>query len=469
LRFDSYDANTKVLQDPYSVAGYYKASEFENSGSGYTAPQQSGYVRPGNIGDEYAVYVNDNSPDASIIGYRNGEQWYDENGLAVNTPTELGSIVLPALRGFSTAVNDPQGEEYNPDNAFRDYTPSFVVMPRISFSFPIGDKANFYANYDILSMRPPEATLATPLTYFNFRNNRDLMANPNLRPQRTINYEVGYQQALNENSKLKFSLLYREERDLIQARQYVLAYPVTYKSFGNDDFSTVKSLKVEYDRRRMKNLRILANYTLQFAEGTGSSPTSSLNVAATDLRYIFPLDFDQRHDMFLLLDYRYGEGKAYDGPKIGKADILANTGANLSFNLFSGSPYTRKAIPGGIGTNFANAQTEGGINGARMPWNFRIDLRIDRDFTIGKKSKNPIDVNVYLRVQNVLNSRNILDVYPATGNPLDDGFLSIQDSPGLGLLADRGASYQLLYDLRMRDPFNISRPRRIFLGALFTF
>ena len=219
----------------------------------------------------------------------------------------------------------------------------------------------------------------------------------------------------------------------------------------------------------MKNLRILANYTLQFAEGTGSSPTSSLNVAATDLRYIFPLDFDQRHDMFLLLDYRYGEGKAYDGPKIGKADILANTGANLSFNLFSGSPYTRKAIPGGIGTNFANAQTEGGINGARMPWNFRIDLRIDRDFTIGKKSKNPIDVNVYLRVQNVLNSRNILDVYPATGNPLDDGFLSIQDSPGLGLLADRGASYQLLYDLRMRDPFNISRPRRIFLGALFTF
>jgi hypothetical protein len=469
LRFDSYDANTKVLKDPYSVSGYYTANEFENSASGYTAPQQSGFVRPGNIGDEYAVYVNDNSPDASVIGYRNGEQWFDENGLAVNTPTELGSIVLPALRGFSTAINDPQGEEYNPDNAFRDYTPSLVVMPRISFSFPIGDKANFYANYDILSQRPPEATLATPLTYFNFRNNRDLMANPNLRPQRTINYEVGYQQALNENSKLKFSLLYREERDLIQARQYVLAYPVTYRSFGNDDFSTVKSLKVEYDRRRLKNLRIIANYTLQFADGTGSSPTSSLAVAATDLRYIFPLDFDQRHDMFLLLDYRYGEGKEYDGPKIGKVDILENTGLNLNFNLSSGTPFTKRAIPGGIGTNFNSQQTEGSINGARMPWNFRIDLRLDRDFVIGKKSAKPVNCNVYVRVQNILNSRNVLNVYPATGDPLDDGFLTIQDSPGLGLLAERGASYQLLYDLRMRDPFNISRPRRIFLGALFTF
>lgn len=469
LRFDSYDANTKVLKDPYSVSGYYTASEFENTASGYTAAQQSGFVRPGNIGDDYAVYVNDNSPDASVIGYRNGEQWFDPNGIAINNPTQLGGIVLPALRGFSTAINDPQGEEYNPDNAFRDYIPSFIVMPRVSFSFPIGDKANFYANYDILSMRPPEATLATPLTYFNFRNNRDLMANPNLRPQRTINYEVGYQQALNENSKIKFSMLYREERDLIQARQFVLAYPVTYTSFGNEDFSTVKSLKVEYDRRRMKNLRILANYTLQFAEGTGSSPTSSLAVAAVDLRYIFPLDFDQRHTMFLLLDYRYGEGKKYDGPKWGKFDVFENTGINLNFNLASGTPYTRRAIPGGIGTNFRSQQTEGGINGALMPWNFRIDFRIDRDITIGKKSSNPMYCNVYLRVQNVMNTRNVLTVYPATGSPLDDGFLTIQDSPGLGLLADRGASYQLLYDLRMRDPFNISRPRRIFLGALFTF
>jgi len=469
VRFDSYDANTKVLKDPYSVSGYFTASEFENSSSGYSAAQQTGFVRPGNIGDDYAVYVNDNSPDASVIGYRNGEQWFDENGLAVNSPTELGSIVLPALRGFSTAINDPQGENYNPDNAFRDYTPTLIVMPRISFSFPIGDKANFYANYDILSQRPPDATLATPLTYFNFRNNKDLMANPNLRSQRTINYEVGYQQALNENSKIKFSLLYREERDLIQARQYVLAYPITYRSFGNDDFSTVKSLKVEYDRRRVKNLRILANYTLQFADGTGSSPTSSLAVAATDLRYIFPLDFDQRHDFFLLFDYRYGEGKNYDGPKIGKLDILANTGINLNFNLSSGTPYTKKAIPGGIGTNFGSIQTEGSINGARMPWNFRVDLRFDKDFTIGKKSKHPIECNIYLRIQNVFNTVNVLNVYPVTGDPLDDGFLTLQDSQGLGLLAERGASYQLLYDLRMRDPFNISRPRRIFIGAIFSF
>jgi len=131
VRFDSYDANTKVLKDPYSVSGYYTASEFENTSSGYNAAQLQGYVRPSNIGNDYAVYVNDNSPDATILGYRNGEQWYDASGLAVNAPTQLGSIVLPALRGFSTAINDPQGDEYNPDNSFRDYTPSLIVMIRL--------------------------------------------------------------------------------------------------------------------------------------------------------------------------------------------------------------------------------------------------------------------------------------------------------------------------------------------------
>jgi hypothetical protein len=473
IRVDHYDANTKVLRDPYSVTGYYTASEFENAESGYLAAQRGDYQRPTNIGDDYAVYVNENSQDATVVGYRDGEQWYDRTGNPVNSPTDLGTIILPALRGFSTAETDPQGENYDPDAAFRDYDPSVVFMPRISFAFPIGNMANFFANYDVLSMRPSEATLATPLTYFNFRENADLMANPNLRPQRTINYVVGYEQALTEHSRVKFSLMYREERDLIQARQYILAYPISYTSFGNDDFSTVKAFNVEYELRRSRKttnkLRVLANYSLQFAEGTGSSPTSSLAVAAEELKYIFPLDFDQRHTFFLMLDYRYKGGSEYDGPVWKGLNLLANTGANLSFNLSSGTPYTKKEIPGGLGTGFNATATDGSINGARLPWNFRVNLRINRDIIIGAKSKNPLKMNVYLRVQNLFNTQNVLNVYPATGSPVDDGFLTMENSPGLGVLASRPEAYQMLYDLRMRNPFNISRPRRIFLGASVSF
>lgn len=469
VRFDRYDANTKVLNDPYSIAAYETAGEFFSNASIYAANSTGTVDRPGNIQDDFAVYVDGNNRDANVLGYRDGEQWYNAQGVPVSSPTELGSIVLPALKGFGTNVIDPQGADYDAEAAFRDYTPSLVVMPRIAFSFPISQESNFYANYDVLSQRPTAGEYASPYTYYNFREiaTRNFVPNPDLQPQTTVNYEVGFQQKLTDFSKFRASILYREDRNLIQLRQYVNAYPVTYTTFGNSDFATTKSFKLEYDMRRNKNLRILANYTLAFSEGTGSSPTSSSGVAAQELKYVFPLNFDQRHAFFVMFDYRFGNGDKYDGPKIGKFDVLENTGLNVSLNAFSGRPFTRKEIPGGIGTSFNDRITDGSINGSRLDWSFRFDVRLDRDFVIGEKTKNPLRLNVYLRVQNLLNTMNPLAVYAATGSPTDDGFLAT--NTGSGFAETQPESYELLYNLRMENPFNISRPRRIFLGLIFQF
>lgn len=468
VRLDHYDANTKVLKDPYSITGYYNAAEFESSESPYNAGNNDEYRRPSNIGDDYAVYVNGNSEDASVVGYRKGDQWYNQNGLPVNDPGQLGSTVFPALKGFTTSEIDPQGGNYDPDAAFKDYKPTLVIMPRLVFSFPISDDANFYATYDVLAQRPTAGNFATPLTYYNFRETvaeGGLVGNPNLKSQRTINYEVGFQQKLTRKSSLKMSFLYKEQRDLIQMKQYVMAYPMTYTTFGNEDFATVKSFKLEYNMLASNNLRMLANYTLAFADGTGSNPTSSAGLAYDkELNYIFPLDVDQRHTFKLMLDYRYKSGDKYNGPKIGKVDLLANTGANMIINASSGQPYTTKQIPGGIGSSFPDRLTQGSINGARMPWNIRIDLQVDRDITIGKKSKNPISLNVFLRIQNLLNTQNVMNVYAATGSPTDDGFLTHSGSAGPGYASNQPAAYETLYNLRMENPFNISRPRRIVLG-----
>jgi Carboxypeptidase regulatory-like domain len=508
LRIDNYDANTKVMKDPFSVTGYYTASEFENSSSGYKAAQNPDYQRPTNVGDDYAVYVNENSPDATVVGYRKGEQWYNSVGTPVNNAGELGSNIIPALRGFGQAKIDPQGSEYNPDLAFKDYKPTPVIMPRLSFSFPIiADKSNFYANYDVLAQRPNGNNFASALTYYNFRENaaNGFLPNPNLQSQKVVNYEVGYQQAINAFSRFKLSLLFREDRNQIQLKQYLFAYPIQYTTFGNDDFSTTKAFMFEYELRPKKrttltdkasNMKFNVSYTLQFVEGTGSSPTSTAAIGARDLKYVFPLDVDQRHTIVVSMDYRYKSGADYNGPKIGyqgkakskdadNADapketvrktfnLFENTGINILCTSFSGSPYTRKLIPGGIGTSFGSAVTEGAISGARLPWSYRFDLRIDRDFKIGGKEKEgkkskPIMANVYIRVQNILNTQNVLAVYPVTGSPTDDGFLTNQNSPGLNFTNLYGATYPLLYDYRMREPFNISRPRRIFLGLVFGF
>ncbi|MGH1334639.1 MAG: carboxypeptidase regulatory-like domain-containing protein [Aureispira sp.] len=467
LRFDSYDANTSVLKDPYSITGYETAAEFESDNSLYNKGQEPNYRRPANIGDNFAVYVSENSADANVIGYRDGSQWYNASGLPVNTPSELGATILPALKGFSTSEIDPQGENYNPNLAFEDYTPTVIVMPRLSFSFPISETSNFYANYDILSQRPPTRAYSSAYDYYNFRElttNGGTINNSNLKPERTINYEVGFQQALTQFSKITMALVYKEERDLIQRRQYINAYPNTYTTFGNDDFSTTKIFKLEYETFRNEGLRIIANYALQFSDGTGSNPTSSAGVAAQELKYVFALDFDQRHTFFTNFDYRFKAGDDYFGPKIGNVQLLANMGFSMSINANSGRPFTRKQIAGGLDDSFQDRLTVGSINGARMPWNFRLGIKIDRNFIIGKNTNNPLMANVFLRISNLLNTQNVLGVYAATGSPTDDGFLTSENGPGPGFAASQADSYELLYGLRNNNPYNISRPRRIFLG-----
>ncbi|MFK7798532.1 MAG: carboxypeptidase regulatory-like domain-containing protein [Aureispira sp.] len=473
VRFDSYDANTKILKDPYSITGYETAAEFEGDNSIYNKGRAPNYQRPANIGDDFAVYVSENSPDANVVGYRDGSQWYNASGLPINSPSELGSTTLPALKGFSTSEIDPQGENYDPNQAFEDYQPTVIVMPRISFSFPISPTSNFYANYDILSQRPPVGAFSSAYDYYNFRavttNGNRRINNSGLRPERTINYEVGFQQALTDFSKITLALVYKEERDLIQLREYIGAYPNTYTTFGNDDFSTTKIFKLEYETFRMKGLRIIANYALQFSEGTGSNPTSSAGVAAQELKYVFALDFDQRHTFYANLDYRFGSGDKYFGPKIGEFEVFGNMGFSFAVNANSGRPFTRKQIAGGIDDSFADRLTVGSVNGARMPWNFRMGIKIDRNLILGKNSNNPLMVNVFLRISNILNTQNILAVYAATGSPTDDGFLTSENGPGPGFAASQADSYELLYGLRNNNPYNISRPRRIFLGLNVSF
>lgn len=484
VRADRYDANTLVPKDPYSLVGYYTAGDFVNGTPGteqYGIASDFSEQLPSNIGDDFAVYMSGEGPDASIAGFRQGDQWFNSSGTPVDNPNTLGALIQPALVGVDDRTQTSiQGINYDPELVFEQYQPQIVVMPRLAFSFTIDKDANFFANYDVLAQRPDlGAALATPLTYYNFEFDAEgngVVNNPNLQSQKTVNYEVGYQQALGpkdaRTSMVRASLLYREQRDLIQLVQYVQAYPIDrYRSFGNKDFSTVKSFKLQYEfRPRVEsNLRILANYTLQFAEGTGSSPTSGAGIAAEDLNYIFPLDFDQRHTIFLNADYRYESGRKYNGPKIGNTEILKNTGFNLTANIASGTPYTRRLLPGAIGEPIPARFTQGSINGARLPWNVRFGARIDREFMIGKDEEKKRPLRVYVRVQNILNTQNVLNVYSATGSPVDDGFLTIQNSPGIQLAEVRPEAYTLLYRFRMANPANISLPRRIFFGASLQF
>jgi hypothetical protein len=187
------------------------------------------------------------------------------------------------------------------------------------------------------------------------------------------------------------------------------------------------------------------------------------------------LNFDRRHAFNVSVDYRWASGKDYNGPvinrnKSGKApiQILSNLGGNLTLTGGSGTPYTAssKIMPyGGMGP------IKGSLNGSRLPWQFLLNLRLDKDFNfyLAKGNKKPATINVYLDILNLLNTLNVTGVYPATGSPVDDGYLTAPEYQNQISQQVSPESYRDLYSVYIENPYNYATPRQIRLGLMFNF
>jgi len=236
----------------------------------------------------------------------------------------------------------------------------------------------------------------------------------------------------------------------------------------------------EYDLRRTKNIRILANYTLQFADGTGSDSRAQftlLDAGFDNLRAIYPFSYDQRHTINATFDYRFGEGEDYNGPKIGGAKILQNFGINLIYRTGSGRPYTKinQAAPGSTsagdvleGQRSGSALVQGTVNGARKPWTNRIDLRVEKSFKI-TKGENPLYLEAFIQIENLLNTKNIVDVYQFTGEPDDDGYMNSPQGTQLANQQRDPVAYRNYYMMKMANPDNFGLARTVRFGLNFNF
>jgi len=473
VRVDVFDANQPVLKDPYL---FYNARTVKEAKALKAADpsQYSWVVIPESMGDDYIVYVNDISNPTGINGFRTGSSWYNAVGTNVEDPK-----TIQGSGGIAPWLLTP-GQTTPDATAFEDYKAQVNVMPRIAFSFPISEKASFFAHYDILTKRPTSGFRFDPFEYQFVQSRSAIINNANLKPETTVDYELGFQQVLSETSSLKISAFYREQRNNVQLINMFMAYPASYKTYGNRDFGTVKGLTIAYDLRQTGNIRMTANYTLQFADGTGSdanSMSSFINAGIPNLRNIFPYSFDQRHAFAITFDYRYGDGKDYNGPKIGKFNLFENTGLNIFTNINSGYPYSAQTAITDEGIGNLSAGISGTVNGSRMPWTYRLDMQLDKNFIIvhenkdakSKDKKKVSNFNIYIRATNLFNQFNVLGIYRATGNADDDGYLAAASSQTSIQNQTDEQSFRDYYSMKVNNPFNVSVPRTIRLGVKYDF
>lgn len=470
VRVDRYDANQPVLKDKYSLFPVKTVAEVGNIPG-----------KPSNIGNDFVVYVADAGDPSlnSVVGYRDGDTWYDADGKELTDPSVLHSTKTP--QPWLVDAEDNSAIKDLSPKSFKDYEPQINVSPRIAFSFPISDEALFFAHYDVLTQRPSSNSSLQLIDYLliQSKSSTDRVNNPDLRAERTIDYELGFQQKINNFSSLKIAGFYREQKDMIQVVRVAGAFPYDYYSYGNQDFGTVKGMTFSYDLRRQKNFSMRASYTLQFAEGTGSSTTTSLNLVSSgnsNLKTLIPLSFDQRHVIVLSADYRYGAGKSYNGPVLFGKEIFANTGANLIFRTASGTPYTKtsRLVNSAVISGAVNSPIAASINSSRLPWQTTVDLKVDKNIDLkwgnGEgEERTKAYLNIYVQVLNLLDFKNILEVYSATGNPDDDGYLASAEWQATIANNTDEQAFRDLYQVKALDPDNFALPRRIRLGLQLNF
>lgn len=473
LRMERYDANQIVLKDPYSLYPIRTAAEVTEINGLPTN-------HPSNVSDDAYVYVNDMQSPTKIIGYREGDKWYNADGSEQRNPEFLANQTTNGK--IAPYLVDYNKQEVT-DKTFTDYTPAINLLPRIWFSFPLEPKKKtFYVSYDVLAQRPNAGASFVSIDdiYFMKFRQGSTIANGSLGSRLKTDYEAGYKQIIGkkENKGLELSVSYSEIRNDFGLYQINQGYPVTYTTYRNIDFATITSFRGNVYIRDIGALTLSASYMLQFADGTGSNINSQAALIASNqpnLRTVIPLgELDIRHNIKLSSTWAWGGGRdinrknLYKGPILWGKEIFKFTSINIIANTYSGGPYTPTTRAVQIGA-VDRAQIKGVPFGARLPWQYNFDLNFTKGFELTRSgAKNPIQFSVFLWVNNVLNTWNVLGVFPFTGQPNDDGFLNSQNGQLLVKNQVDAQSYTDLYRLFLNSQTgNWNAPRTIRLGIRF--
>lgn len=476
VRVERYDANQRVLDDPYSLYPMRTAAELQTLINNGSFPDGN-YEIPNNIQGDYKVYVNDINSPQRVIGFRDGVRWYDAQGGEVNNPEILANQTSNGR--IAPFLVDPNNQQITPAS-FKDFTPAINVLPRIWFQFPIDKTRLFYASYDVLAQRPNAgASFLTIDELFYLRNRQgSIISNGDLKPRIKTDYEVGFKQQIGKSSGLELTASYSEIRNDFGLYQINQGYPVTYITYRNIDFSTVKSFRVQYIISELGPVSLTANYTLQFADGTGSNINSQQALIASNqpnLRTMIPLgELDIRHAIKGVFNIGWDGGRdqygrnRYKGPIVGGKEIFRNTNLNMMFFALSGAPYTPTTQPVQIGA-VDRAQIKGSPFGARLPWQFTVNANLNKAVTINRGDRRkPLEANIYLWIENLLDARNVVSVFQYTGLPDDDGFLnSPQGQLAIQRQIDAQSYVDLYRALLQTQAGNFTAPRTVRLGVRF--
>jgi outer membrane receptor protein involved in Fe transport len=305
--------------------------------------------------------------------------------------------------------------------------------PRLGVAHPISDRTSLHFSYGHFFQNPDYSRLYENPQY-DVHVNQPLFGQPDLDAERTTAYEVGITHQFSPVFTGSFTAYYKDITGLIGTRYYRPfegGRYVGYYLYVNETYANVKGFETRLNLRRSKYLAGSLTYTYSIAKGSQSSEQENYP-GTTESTLLYPLDFDRTHLLSANLSLTL---PADDGPAVFGVLPLENTYWNVILRMSSGAPYT----PSSRRNSYIPS------NSARMPMTYTVDLEFGKTIKIGR-----IVIEPFVEVLNVLDRKNVLYVWPDTGEP--------------DVTFDTSHSQEYL-----QDPSNYGPPRRIHLGARLTF
>jgi outer membrane receptor for ferrienterochelin and colicin len=403
---------------------------------------------------EYAAYVQSKFEAFNLIfnlGVRFDAINPDGKILADPTDPNINNPLKPSNQFFDYNNNSSQ-DAGEPTKTvadrekywFKDASIKYQVSPRVGLAFPISDKGVIHFSYGHFFQLPnyelmynnPEFELGSG------SGNQGLFGNADLKPQKTIKGEIGLQQEIGDGMGVDVTMFFEDFRDLTGTQTediLVFGGAQSYSKYTNSDFGFSKGVVIRFEKRFGGGLATNVDYTYAVTKGNASNPGDARNAVlggALPETFIAPLDWNQTHTLNVSIAYT----------------VPNDWGFSLISSYYSGQPYTPS-----VNKNTRVTQNGFPKNSADKPSIFNMDIRVYKDFMVGK-----FDLSVFLKVYNLLDLDNARNVNGDTGDP----YFTFAKLEAQRINAK---TYYNTLNEYYTDPGRFSEPRRIEAGLTFNF
>jgi outer membrane receptor protein involved in Fe transport len=410
-----------LRNNPYGIEGiFYTYGDFRNWTYIYNHDYQARFdlththkLHEFKTGVEFIQYdlqyYNNNLPWVTNPFW----DYYDRTPykLAVYLQDKMDFEGLIARIGMRVDYFDPRTMTYEDPGDFLDREivsagSGFKISPRLGFSLPVTDRIKLRFNYGHYFQLPGLHNMYSSTDTLVVRRlisrGNSILGNILLKPERTIQYELGIENQLSEHIAAGFTAYFKDIFDLAQIRE-VPALPTPYYQYFNVDYGNVKGFEFTMKKEMADMWALGISYNLQFARGTASFAGEWYNdhyLYNIDPPVIdYWLDFDERHIVNSNFDLAFPDNFRFIP--------LQNFSSSIVLSYHSGMPYTPQDLRG---------NKIGDENSARMPGFWNVDLNFSRSFPVG-----PLAFSINGIITNVFNTEQVAEVYPTTGLADDHG------------------------------------------------